>query len=448
MEQASLPGRDRSSKLILLKLGETSVAVYHSLLGRPHRVDFETSEELVRFCRLVETGERIVTGNASLDELLSSTDESARRALSDWQIGYLASTRERINWFSLMTAETCNLGCSYCIAGRNMESASKARSKVMSIETARAGLDWYFGLIGSSGRSAYVNFSGGEPLANPETTLWAIEYSRARIEERELTLTINTNATLVTPEIAAALSRNRVAIATSLDGVPQGSDILRVTKGGVGASSKILRGWRYLLDAGCELDGFMATINGGNFDSLGTNVIDFALSWNFTWVRVSYDVINMPGIDPDAATTKLRDIYEYGAANGVTVEGYWSTPMANLAASSQRPTHASFFCGAVAGETISLHPDGRLSACGFSGGNLGNINRGPELDWDAHKMLVQSYVPGNRDFCRGCEIEGVCAGGCNITQELASTKSDDAVIRYNCDLYRSMTRDLLSRHFA
>ncbi|MBW2623227.1 MAG: hypothetical protein JRD68_10005 [Deltaproteobacteria bacterium] len=45
--------------------------------------------------------------------------------------------------------------------------------------------------------------------------------------------------------------------------------------------------------------------------------------------------------------------------------------------------------------------------------------------------------------CRGCELEGVCGGGCFATALHAQKKNDPTIIDYRCDLYREITRQLL-----
>jgi len=436
----------KASRIVAYPFGDTSAILYHSLLNQPEKLDFEDAAERDTFLSELN-GSGVETGLDDLDQLLSTDDTAARSQVRSRQERYTADTRSLVNWFSLMTAEVCNLGCSYCIAGRNMDDAASKRSILMPFEIAKAGIDWYHSLVTRTQRRAYVNFSGGEPLANRDVTLRAASYARGLFADFPLEMSINTNATLVDNEVAAHLSANRVAIATSLDGVPAASDAVRVTKAGLGASSRILDGWRRLMDAGCELTGFMATINDKNYHHLDTGIIDFAREWGFSWVRVSYDVLHLLHVPVAQAAERVWSIYQYGRKHGITVEGFWTTAIHNLTQSATGGGKVAFFCGAVLGETISVHPDGRLSACGFSSGNFGNVRQADAFNWDLHRELVSSYYAGARDFCHGCEIEGSCAGGCNISRELSSCNGNDSAIRYSCDLYREMTKRLLLAHF-
>lgn len=56
--------------------------------------------------------------------------------------------------------------------------------------------------------------------------------------------------------------------------------------------------------------------------------------------------------------------------------------------------------------------------------------------------FVAGHLTGTMQMCKGCMIEGQCAGGCNITQEFArATKT--AKISRMCDFYRRMTEEIL-----
>lgn len=432
---------------VTIRVDDRSALVFHPLLGRPRLLDFTSVSERDRFLSLVKVG-RVRTGDPAVDTMLSVADSTARELVGLRNEEYLKAYAKDVRFLSLLVAENCNLGCSYCIAGANIDSARTGRTTRMPWEVARTSLKWFASRALCD--DAVLNFSGGEPLLNWTVVASSVEYVASafpRLAE-SLKLSINTNATLITPEIAHFLAAHDFAVATSLDGTPEGSDLVRITrKGRLGVSQQILAGWDLLADAGLPVDGFMATFNDRNYEQLNRSVIDFAVERGCRWVRVDCDVIHL--LDRPVAETadRLWEVYEAGRDAGIAVEGFWSTPAKNLI-NPDYPMQVPFFCGAVSGETVSVHPDGRLSACGFSRGDLGRVSSdGLERDFAAHIALVAAHLPGAREFCRGCDIEGFCAGGCNIALEEAAAVGSDAAVRYNCELYREMTRRLLPRSF-
>jgi len=433
------------SKVICHRVDGTTLIAFHTLLNQPQTVSFETPSEADAFVDAVTNGP-VETGIASLDAITLMSDAEARDVLAARATEYLGRLRERISFLSLMTAGSCNLGCSYCIAAANMDSARASRALMMPLSTAKRAIDWYYSLP-TVARERFVNFSGGEPLLNRRVVTDAVAYIREQ-HDTSTRITINTNAVLADGSLANFFAANRVAIATSLDGIPSVSDRVRVTRSGLPASASILRAWDRLLDAGCELTGFMATFNDSNIVHLDTDIVDFAKERGFKWVRIACDVIHLLAHPVDDMVERIWRIYEHGVTEGVIVEGFWSTALHNMIYRDRLPDSVPFFCGAVSGETISIHPNGRISACGFSSGDFGNILSANGFNYAKHAKFVAEYYPGARDFCRGCAIEGSCAGGCNITRETAVGIGSDAAIEYNCELYRALTRKLLVHELA
>ena len=124
---------------------------------------------------------------------------------------------------------------------------------------------------------ATINFGGGEPLLAWPVTERILEYCVSRYG-REFTFrfSINTNASLITLEIAKKLKQYRVEIASSLDGLHEGNNKVRLTKAGRGTFQKILKGFENLEAAGYPLEGIAVTVNECNFLFLDETIIDWA----------------------------------------------------------------------------------------------------------------------------------------------------------------------------
>lgn len=103
----------------------------------------------------------------------------------------------------------CNLDCSYCFY-------SDHPAGVMAEETFRSMLESYMALPFAD---KSVALQGGEPLMAPE-------YIFDALEGEMLMRSLQTNATLVTPEVAERLKRGGWLVGASLDG-PRGCNVLR-----------------------------------------------------------------------------------------------------------------------------------------------------------------------------------------------------------------------------
>lgn len=437
---------NKKSHIVCFDLDTTNLVVFHSLLNSPHLIEFENNYDKNDFILAVNKG-AIESGFEILDKLSSFSDYDARTSLTKIKKSYLSKTPKIINFLSLLIAENCNLACSYCITSENLKAASRKREKKMTYDIAKKSIDWYLNLP-SLNKEYYINFSGGEPLLNKKVFIDIVNYIRSKkYFIKPIKITLNTNATLVDKYLAEFIYDNNIKIATSLDGSPKGNDKVRLTKNGLPTSTDILKGWKLLKDCGCKLSGFMATFNKKNFSLLNKEIVDFAINMNFKWIRITFDVVHLIDIPISEAIEKLWSVYSYGFENNILIEGYWSTSANNLLSKNRTPDDVGFFCGAVSGETVSVHTNGRISTCGFSIDSFGNILEEEPFNFMKHNNFVSDYFPGNRIECKGCDIEGSCAGGCHITREITSKTYREKVINYNCSINKEMTRRLLIHHF-
>jgi len=438
--------KSSKSQIIYIDFDLKKIILYHSLINNPILVEFENLKNKNEFIKALKYSS-IKSGYKKLDNLLLITDEKARANLSKMEKKYLSNSDKRINYLSLLIAESCNLKCSYCITSENLKIAEINKKKLMTFSIAKKSIDWYLSLNPLT-KKYYVNFSGGEPLLNKSVFVNSVKYIRLKkFSDRDIKITLNTNATLIDNELAQFIYDNEIEIATSLDGTPQMNDAVRITKNGQPTSNTILKGWEILRKNGNKISGFMVTINEKNIRKLDHKLIDFALEMSFKWVRVTFDIVHLTKFSVLKAIEKLWSVYEYGFKKDILIEGYWSTAANNILYKNRIPGSIGFYCGAVSGETISVHTDGRISTCGFSTNSFGNILNKSPFNFNRHRNLIHEYFPGIRSECFGCCIEGSCAGGCLISREISSNVLNNNIINFNCKVIIEMTKRLLVHHF-
>lgn len=447
----------KSPFMQVIRNGDSAV-VWHSLFGYPRILPIETLDFLGLF--LEPTTIRSWVGNELTDEDREAIEEFLRCRLLipedfDDRVFLEKQMRERekeiisgslIDYLELIMSEACNFRCTYCIHFNNLETSDRIDNleKSMQFDTAKETVDQYLKILRGHGkRVAEINFGGGEPLLAWLVIKRVLEYCRASYgSEFELRFSINTNASLITPEIAAILKEYQVEIASSLDGLREGNDRVRLTKSGGGTFSQIVRGFDALMQAKYPLDGIAVTVTEKNFHKLDESIIDWAVARGMKNVRIDIDVVDMMEISIKDVVAKLMRIRRYAAERGVDVPGFWSRPAENLNESTLE-SHVAF-CGAVRGNSICVDPSGNVYGCGYSTTQLGNLSEiksfhAPDT---AYHHFVRDHLTGVMEMCKGCMIEGQCGGGCNITQEFArATKT--AKIERMCDFYRRMTQEIL-----
>ncbi len=448
----------KSQFVQVVRNGDKTV-IWHSLFGNPKIVSKETTTLL-----------DIFSNPHSLYSILNEYDfgENGEEAIQDLIANYYLISndfnerkflakrvREReefitngylIDYLELIMSEACNFRCTYCIHFNNLKISDRINNskKFMRFEMAKEAVDKYLEILcWSKKRVAEINFGGGEPLLAWPVIKQVLEYCRATYDlEFEFRFSINTNASLITRDVAETLKKYRVKIASSLDGLREGNDRVRLTKFGGGTFSQIMSGFNILAQVEYPLNGIAVTVTEKNFHELDESIIDWAVARGMKNVRVDIDVIDIVEIPIEDIIAKLMRIRYYAAERGANVFGFWSRPVENLN-DSILDAHVAF-CGAVRGNNICISPSGNIYGCGYSTAQLGTLHQiesfyAPESQYHC---FVRDHLTGMIEMCKWCMIEGQCGGGCNITQEFARA-TDTAKIKRMCDFYRQMTRELL-----
>jgi len=412
-----------------------SVVIWHSLFGYPKVVPIETLEFIESFSEPTtirsRLGDKLIKEDReAIEELLRCyflvPEDFDDRAFLEERM------RERekeiisgslIDYLELIMSEVCNFRCTYCIHFNNLETSNRINNlkKFMRFDTAKKMVDRYLEILrGHRKRVAEINFGGGEPLLVWSIIKQILKYCRVTYgSEFEFRFSINTNASLITLEVAATLKEYQVEIASSLDGLREGNDRVRLTKSGGGTFSQIMRGFDVLTQTGYPLDGIAVTVTEKNFHELDESIVDWAEARGMKNVRIDIDVVNIVEIPIEDVVAKLIRIRRYAATRSIDVPGFWSRPAENLNESTLESRVA--FCGAVRGNSLCVGPSGNIYGCGYSTTQLGSLSEIQSFHAPsaAYHRFVKNHLTGVIKMCKGCMIEGQCGGGCNITQEFA-----------------------------
>ncbi|HVX58108.1 MAG TPA: radical SAM protein [Candidatus Saccharimonadales bacterium] len=446
----------KSEFVQVVQEGESAI-IWHSLFGHPKVVTTDVVEFLDGFSEPSTLREQLGEVSADEAEALSELVEGFFLVPPDFSDRAFLEARmrereagitdgSRIDFLELIMSEECNFRCTYCIHFNNLETSDRINnpSKFMRFEVAQRIIDEYLNILAQHDkRTAEINFGGGEPLMAWDVIEQVLNYCRDVYGGKfEFRYSINTNASLITPDIAAVLRDHKVEIASSLDGLKEGNDQVRLNKGGRGTFNNIMKGFDALEAAGYPLEGIAVTVTQDNFGQLDESIVDWAIARGMGDVRIDIDVVGMVEVPVEEIVEKLIRIRRYALERGIEVPGFWSRPSENLNESTLEQDVS--FCGAVRGNSMCVSPTGNIYGCGYSTTKLGDllqIKKFHEPEGNYHRF-VRDHLTGTMEMCKGCMIEGQCGGGCNITQEFARATSSAKIDRM-CDFYRLMTQEIL-----
>lgn len=191
--------------------------------------------------------------------------------------------------FLLKIASRCNLDCSYCYIYTSPDDSWKQRPRLMSLETVQQIANRIDEHVGTHKlQSVSVVFHGGEPLLAGASLL--DEYATILSDNvaAEINFAVQTNATLLTPEILDVFAKHKVKIGISLDGAKSINDQNRLYHNGASSFEDVLNAVlliRSRPDWQSSFGGFLSVINVNNspkevydfFVSIGASSIDLLL---------------------------------------------------------------------------------------------------------------------------------------------------------------------------
>lgn len=358
--------------------------------------------------------------SSDVDEALAYLEKERFLAAKPAALPKPPAPKWPLRTLELCVTHACNLGCRYCYGGAPDADCSLrygATKPHMDEETALRGIDF---LVEGSGKVKELNvvFFGGEPLLNFELIKRVTHYCRAKAKEtgKRFNLSMVTNGTRITAEVARFTRANRIGMQVSIDGPPRIQDVNRPFLDGSGSHETVLAGLKELKTAGFRHLPARATAAHGAFDNL--NVLKHLVDMGFTSVHIE------PALGDSAygALTR-RDmaklIRQEEAVAAFFVERIragqyfnYHSLVRHVRGTRVVQDKRHFFCGAGRG-LVTLANDGSLYPCHRFAGceefRLGTLDTGID---NAKRMPFRTLHVDARPGCKSCWARYFCGGGC------------------------------------
>lgn len=289
-----------------------------------------------------------------------------------------------------------------------------------------------------------LHFGSAESLLNFEVIKWTIGYIE-KIGHLPENISLNSNFSLLTREMAEFFRDKHFRLNTSIDGLLVANDLVRVYKNGGKTYYDIIRGINLIRETGYRVNGVGITLCDENFNMVDANIIDWLKNQDVPNALFDIDFVNMVRLDAEEAVDKIISLEARCREMGILAEGVWKTPYKNIRDSGI--SGISRFCASLMGNNLLVAPSGNLYMCSYSATPLGHINEFPEcLKTGAFREILVNSSVANFPECRDCELEGHCLGGCFLTRE--GGKSQNQKIVQMCAFYKAVTQKLLTIDIA
>jgi uncharacterized protein len=341
----------------------------------------------------------------------------------------------------LLLTDNCNFACKYCVIEGGIPQNFKHSN--MSISVAKQGIDLFSKVISCDhsnndmllAKEPTIIIYGGEPLLNRQTLKFVLEYiqelKKKSILPQGLGITVNTNASLVTEEIASLLADYQVAVSVSLDGKHIQHDLARKYKSEHGTFNDVIKGFQLLRQAGAKVS-LSCTLGWHNLD-----VTQEILEWFIEILDVKGLGFN---IMVDSKTMPMQNIDEYAEkVSNVLIQCFKFCRERGVYEDRMMRKAKAFVDGrlyindcAGCGQQIVVAPDGQLGTCqAYTGTRKYFIDFSSDPKIKDHPIWQEWGMrsPLNMPQCEKCIALGICGGGCphNADQRTGSIWNVDEV---------------------
>jgi uncharacterized protein len=353
--------------------------------------------------------------------------------------------RRSISLFLLMS-QSCNMGCVYCLNGRNTYQTE--RHLRMDRDVAFRSVERSLESLGAQG-SLEIIFFGGEPLLNwplAKGVITHCEHSlKAKHPDKELKYHLTTNLSVMPDDLIAWAKRYNITFLCDVDGPEPIHNRCRPFKDGRPSHEIITGNIRRLAEAGLKVD-LRATITALNQDHL----LDIAEHHKAIGGKSSAFVpVNPITSDEEILPQRflpsplkimrgLTEVYQRKVWN----EGALY-PFNQYAPRLAPGAGTTFGCGAPCGNTLVVDVNGDAYPCIYLVGirqfHLGNIMNRTYPNGGLLQSMCDRLHVDRMEECRSCVWRYVCGGGCPLRRLMPFDKGAPAQRvadywkRVNCD---------------
>jgi uncharacterized protein len=311
-----------------------------------------------------------------------------------------------VKYAALCVTHNCNLRCRYCYAGAKVD-------RRMSTETAKRSIDF---LAAQANGKCIITFFGGEPLLEFSLIKEVVEHSRHK-HGNKIEFRMNTNGTLIKPEVLAFFKETGIYFAVSVDGNREQHDAVRRFADDRGSYDRIAAKLPEILQFNPYTIA-VSVIVPETVNYLESGVRDlFAQRFRYVLQTLDYSA-GWTSADIAALRKQYLLLAEYYFAQLRAGKKIYYSPFdERIKTWAQKPYGPGDLCD-LANSQIAIAASGRIYPCvqfintdddTFRQNAIGSVYDG----FDAQKreyFIAENYR--DKESCHGCPLYGRCATYC------------------------------------
>jgi len=336
-----------------------------------------------------------------------------------WKFAPLISfnNMSEISMFVIGITEQCNLRCTYCCYSGLYNAKRTHSSKHLN----NADIDDIYTFIRSitTKKPIRIAFYGGEPILQLNLIKYAVTKGKSLFGS-DITFSLSTNGTTLTPSIIEWLIQEKIEIAISIDGVGKYHDRCRKDNAGNGSFDRVLTSIKFITQYHRDyLENVSLLMTITSFKDIS----EIAIAWANNGVLADLKPSNIHGLSPNFANgvplanfdeikkeyIRLLDLYEQKTYLNVLKVyfdeciSYWKErPI--IACDEDIPMST---CLPV-NTKLYIDSDKRIGVCEKMSDHIriGNVVNG--IDWVQANAIVESYYKIRKVRCLYCPAIRMC----------------------------------------
>lgn len=310
----------------------------------------------------------------------------------------------------LNVSNDCNMRCIYCFEDGGHY--GKAR-KIMSKETLKKSIDFWYKYLNKNAKNVFVIFFGGEPLYNIDGVKFAVNYVQELLKPHDITpnFNITTNGTLLTEDTIKFLVEKKIPVTISIDGGKVIQDKNRPFANGKGSFDVLSSNLKKFFEVRKYVTARVTLVH-DDVKELCNIVKDL---WDLGFAQVQYDLVSTDNpklriTDEDLEIVKKEIVKLTDLTYESICHDQWRV-LRNLTKAIQCvnfPNRDLMGCSLYAPFTVMVDPEGAIFKCQRLMDDkykVGDIENG--VDWN--KFYTKRIQ--NKD-CSKCWAAPICNEGC------------------------------------
>lgn len=354
------------------------------------------------------------------------------------EVGKKIRTGALVYKLQLITTTECNLACTMCYRRNVVDPLVQEKQIKMNFQIAKKAIDGFLGLTQRNRKEEiYIRFFGGEPILNWNLIRDVVVYIESLdVAKPRINYLFNTNGIGINDIIAKFLSDYNFHVELSLDGVGEINDKIRRRPSGSGTFKEINSVIDILKNFGIDIE-ISTVLVDDNLYRL-RELIDYVHNKGIEEIDINIiHYASQLGLKASAEekVEQLTDARIYGKKKGVSIGGKWF----KLYKKTDEPFFS--YCKRM-GEQLSVEPLGDVYPCSGWPMKIGSVeNMDAIFNSNEYEKVVMRRT-GNLPLCYGCEIEGICVGGCAGSAYISTGDSYNPELD-ECKFRRQITKKLI-----